>query len=249
MHALIAIMQRDYKELAGSNAFKIILAVALVITVALAVVISTVLSRQPWVGEAAAEPLLELITSLVAYFLPFIILMAFIWSFSSPSLVKEKVSGNIECLLATPVKPHALWAGKCLAVFIPGFGVATASLVLVLLAINLAVINPATGSFVLPAPVMVTGFLVNPMLLLCLLCFITLFSLSGNPDTAIAPSFILGFGLMMGIPLGVATGVIDLASWAFTLWYLAATIAAWLITAILAIFLSKEKIVLSSKGS
>lgn len=61
-------MQRDFKEIASSNAFKIILAVALVITVALAVVISIVLSRQAWIGETAAEPLLELIISLVAYF-------------------------------------------------------------------------------------------------------------------------------------------------------------------------------------
>lgn len=249
MQALIAIMQRDFKELRSSNAFRIILVVVLVITVAVAVIISILLSRQPWLGEAAAEPLLELVISLVAYFLPFIILLAFIWSFSSPLIVKEKVSGNIECLLATPVKPHALWVGKCLAVFLPGFVMATASLVLVLLVINLAVINPATGSFMLPPAVLVTGFITNPLLFLCLLCFITLFSLSNNPDTAIAPSFIVGFALMMGIPLGVATGAVDLASWTFTLYYLAATIVLCLVTAILATFLSKEKIVLSSKGS
>ena len=73
-----------------------------------------------------------------------------------------------------------------------------------------------------------------------------LFSLAGNPDIAIAPSFLLGFGLMMGIPLGIATGAINLASWTFTLWYLGGTVIA--LGAVCCFFrlLTKENIVLSS---
>jgi hypothetical protein len=81
-----------------------------------------------------------------------------------------------------------------------------------------------------------------------MLSFIVLFSLANNPDVAIAPSFLVGFGLMIGMPLGIMTGTINLASWAFSLWYLAATIVVWVIVLWLTRLLTKENIVLSSKG-
>jgi hypothetical protein len=93
-----------------------------------------------------------------------------------------------------------------------------------------------------------TSLVINPLLLLGLLLFIVLYSLAKNPDIAIAPSFIVGFGLMMGIPLGVATGVMNLASWSFCLWYLAGTAASWLVVLFFFRLLTKENIILSSKG-
>ena len=222
--------------------------VAGVTTVVGAVVISIVLSRQTWLAEEAARPLLELIICLVAYFLPFLILIAFIWTFASLPIIKEKINGNIECLLATPLSPRTLWAGKSLAIFLPGFGISVIATLLIVLAINLTVINPVAGYFVLPAPIMITSFIVNPLLFLGLLAFIVLFSLASNPDIAIAPSFIIGFGLMMGLPIGIATGAINLASWTFTLWYLAGTVIAWVVVGYFSRLLSKENIVLSSKG-
>jgi len=223
--------------------------VAAIITVAAAVGISIVLSRQAWLGEEVARPILELIISLVAYFLPLLILMAFIWAFATLPITKEKINGNIECLLATPLNPGSLWMGKCLAIFLPGFGISVIALLLVLLMLNLTTINPATGYFVLPIPALVTGFIINPMLFFGLLAFIVLFSLANNPDIAIAPSFIVGFGLMMGLPIGIATGAINLASWAFTLWYFVGTVIIWAVVGYLSRLLSKENIVLSSKGN
>ena len=139
--------------------------------------------------------------------------------------------------------------GKCLAIFLPGFGISVIALLLVLLMLNLTTINPATGYFVLPIPALITGFIINPMLFVGLLAFIVLFSLANNPDIAIAPSFIVGFGLMMGLPIGIATGAINLASWAFTLWYFVGTVIIWAVVGYLSRLLSKENIVLSSKGN
>jgi hypothetical protein len=53
---------------------------------------------------------------------------------------------------------------------------------------------------------------------------------------------------MIGIPLGVATGVINLASWSFSLWYLTGAIVIWTVVCCLLHLLTKENIVLSSKG-
>jgi hypothetical protein len=219
-----------------------------VITVAGAVAISIVLSRQTWLTEEAAKPLLELIIGFVAYFMPLLVLLSFIWTFASLPIIKEKINGNIECLLATPISPRALWIGKSLAILLPGFIISVITTLLVVLSVNLTVIKPTAGYFVLPSPVMLTGFLINPLLFFGLLAFMVLFSLASNPDIAIAPSFLMGFGLMMGLPIGIATGAIDLASWTFTLWYLVGTVIAWAIVGYFSRLLSKENIILSSKG-
>jgi len=242
------VLQRDLRELLRTNAFRILVLTFAVITIVIAVGASIALSRQDWLGEEAARPMLELIIGLIAYFLPLFVLIAFIWAFASLPIIKEKVNGNIECLLATPLSPKALWMGKSLAIFLPGFAISVIATVVVVLAVNFAAIIPATGDFVLPAPVLLIGFLINPLLFFGLLSFIVLFSLANNPDIAIAPSFLIGFGLMIGIMLGVATGAIDLASWSFTLYYLAGAIVVWAVVGYLTRLLTKEKIVLSSKG-
>jgi ABC-2 type transport system permease protein len=242
------ILNRDFRELRQSNAFRIIVIVSVLIVIAAATGISIVLGRQEWIGEASAKPGLELIVSLIAYFMPLLILISFIWSFATLPITREKINGNIECLLATPLTPRALWLGKCLAVFLPGYAVSVIAALLVLLAVNLIAIHPAAGCFILPVPALLTGFIINPLLFFGLLAFMVLFAIANNPEIALAPSFILGFGLMMGLPIGLATGTIDVASWAFTLWYLAGTAVVWAIVLYLSRLLNKENIVLSSKG-
>ena len=249
MGRMSVVFKRDFRELRQTSAFLIIIIVFTVITIITAVVVSIALSRQEWLQmEAVAKPILELIIGLIAYFLPLFILMTFIWAFASLPIIKEKVNGNIESLLATPLSPKEIWISKSLTIFLPGFAISVFSTLIVLLAVNFITIRPATGNFFLPAPLLLTSFLINPLLFFGLLLFIVLFSLANNPDIAIAPSFIVGFGLMIGIPLGVATGVINLASWSFSLWYLAGTVVIWAVVCCLSRLLTKENIVLSSKG-
>jgi hypothetical protein len=242
------VLQRDYRELRQTTAFKVMIIISALITIAGSIIVSLILGRQEWFRIEAAGPLLELILGITAYFLPLFILMAFIWAFASLPIVQEKVNGNLDCLLATPLGTKEIWIAKSLAVFLPAYLISAVATLIILLIVNFVTILPATGEFILPAPVLLMGFLINPLLFFGLLSFIVLFSMANNPDIAIAPSFILGFGLMIGIPLGLATGVINLASWSFTLWYLAGTLAVWIIIAYLSRLLTKENIVLSSKG-
>ena len=248
MRRISIVFHRDYRELRQSSAFLIISIIFAVITVAASVIIVILLRKQELLGETPAKPMLELIIGLIAYFLPLSVLMTFIWSFTFLTIIKEKVSGNIESLLATPLSPKEIWIGKSIAIFLPGYTISIISTLIILLTVNFFVIVPATGNFILPAPLLLISFLINPLLFLALLLFIVLFSLSNNPDIAIAPSFLVGFGLMIGIPLGVATGVINLASWSFTLWCLGGAIIFWAADCGLYRLLTKENIVLSSKG-
>jgi ABC-2 type transport system permease protein len=243
------IFQRDVREILKTRAFLIICILVFLITIAAAVITSVLLGRREWIGEAAARPLLELIIGLLSYFMPLFVLMVFIWGFSGLQIVKEKVDGITTSLIATTITPRQLWIGKSLAIFIPGYLMTIVSTMAVILSINLSVILPASGSFVFPLPLFLVSLIWNPMLLLATLMFIILFSLAGNPDIAIAPSFIVGFGLMMGIPIGMVLGGINIVSWDFSLWYLAGTAVFWIIVIILTRFLTKENMVLSSKGS
>jgi ABC-2 type transport system permease protein len=243
-----AILDRDFREIRQTNAFRILVIVAGALSIAAVAGLSIALVRQAWLEEAAARPWLELIISLVAYFLPFLILIAFIWAFASLPIIKEKINGNIECLLATPLNPRALWMGKSLAIFLPGFVISVIATLIVVLAVNVIAIGPATGYFVLPVPALLTGLVINPLLFFGLLAFIVLFSLANNPEIAIAPSFVVGFGLMMGLPLGIATGAVNLAAWTFALWYLVGAVIVWGVVGYLSRLLSRENIVLSSRG-
>jgi ABC-type Na+ efflux pump permease subunit len=175
--------------------------------------------------------------------------MAFVWAFASLPVIREKVNGNIECLLATPMSPAALWMGKCLAIFLPGSILSVVATIVVLLTINLVAINPAIAQFVLPAPAIVAGLFSGPLLLFAVLAFIVLFSLADNPDVAIAPSFIVGFGIMMGLPIGIAADAIDMTSWTFALWHSAGTVVVLTVVFFFSRMLTRQNIVLSSKGS
>jgi ABC-type transport system involved in multi-copper enzyme maturation permease subunit len=242
------VFYRDFRELRKTNAFLIISILFTVITVAASIIIVIALRKQELLGKEIARPMLELIISLIAYFLPLSVLMTFIWAFTFLTIIQEKVKGNIESLLATPLTPKEIWIGKSMAIFLPGYIISIISTLFILLAVNFIVIIPATGSFILPAPLLLTSFLISPLFFLALLLFIVLFSLANNPDIAIAPSFLIGFGLMIGIPLGIATGAINLVSWSFTLWCLGGAIILWAADFGFYRLLTKESIVLSSKG-
>lgn len=248
LRRMLLVVGRDWREMRSTAAFRITLALAAPVTAGASAGISVALRLQSWYGDAEARPALDLIVGLVAYFLPLFVLTAFIWAFASLPVVKEKANGNIECLLATPLGPRALWAGKGLAVFGPGYVIAAIGTAVVLLAVNLAAIRPGWDSIALPAPALATGLVINPLLFLAVLLFTILYSMAGNPDAAVAPSFIIGFGLMIGVPVGMATGAVDICSWPFALWSLAAAAAAWAVLLFLSRRLTRQNIVLSGRS-
>lgn len=248
MGRISTVIRRDFKELRQSSAFLIISIIFAVITVAASAIIIIVLPRTKFPGTEEARYVFGLIIGLIGYFTPVSILMTFIWTFTFSNIVKDKANGSIESLLATPLNPKEIWIAKSSAIFLPGYLMSCISTLIILLAINFFVIIPSTGSFILPIQLLLLVFIINPLLFLALLLFIVLFSLVNNPDIAIAPSFLIGFGLMIGIPLGIATGKINLVSWPFTFWCLAAAIILLAAICFLYRMLGKERIVLSSRG-
>jgi ABC-type transport system involved in multi-copper enzyme maturation permease subunit len=242
------IFKRDLREFIKTNSFIAVAIIFAVITVAAALITTILLNRQEWLSSPAAYPILKIIISLITYFLPFFVLITFIWVFSSLPVTKEKVNGVISSLMATPLSPGEILLGKSLAIFIPALIFSIISTLAVLITLNYAVVKPATGNFIFPLPALVTGLGSNSLLFFGLTLFIILVSLAGNPVLAIAPSFIIGFGLMIGIPLGVATGKVDISSWSFSLWYLGGVVLFSAVVLSFLRMLTRENIVMSEKG-
>lgn len=249
MKRVMLVFQRDFREIRSMTAFRIMVIIAAVITIGATAGISIAIHLQSWYGDPEAMPMLEFITGLIVYFIPLLVLIAFIWAFASYPVIREKVNGGIECLLATPLTPGTLLSGKSLAVFLPGYVLSLISLIVLILVINLAVFLPGWDMFVLPWPALILGLLVNPLFFFAILTLTIVLSLAGNPDSAVAPSLLTGFGLMIGMPLGLTAGAFDITSWSFTGWYLLVTVAAWAIVLFLVGRLTRQKIVLSAKGS
>ena len=130
----------------------------------------------------------------------------FLYSFSSFLLLSlnlfmemfiiEKVQGQIESLLSTPIKADQLWAGKCLAVFILVYPF----IVITLLAYILLWGYQITGYFVAPSiTVWLTGFVGGPLLAWGLLSFLGLISfLVSRVDVVQMVTFFMSFGAMFG---------------------------------------------------
>jgi len=252
MTGMGAVLQRDLKDLLRTNAFRIVAIVFTVLTIGAAVGASIGLSRWEFLEQqpaAITKPALEFIMGPIVYFLTFFALISFIWAFTTDAITKEKANGNIEALLATPLSPKAIWIGKSLAIFLPGFAIGVISSLIVVLAVNFAAIHPATGNFVLPAPVLFTGFVANPLLFLGLTLLIVLITLAYNPNTGTTLSMMLGWGMLIAMGALIPLGKINLTSWwPFTLCYLAAAIVLVAVVFYLSRLLTKEKVVLSSKG-
>jgi hypothetical protein len=241
---------RDLNDLTSGVAFRILSAVLLGLAAVLAA--GAVLLRLAPPGCAADSPGCPTPTMLIGtilYFATSLPFVSFLWVFAGAILMKEKATGHLETLLATPVSTTALWLAKTAVVALPGLVIAgvSSSLIVISLA-GVGLVRPDVAAFSIPAPLLVVCWLGNPILLSGLCAATIVLSMRASPDTAIVPSFAVGLGLMVAVPAGVAVRIFDLASWAFASAYLIAGGGQWLAALALARGLTRERIVLSSRA-
>jgi ABC-2 type transport system permease protein len=156
----------------------------------------------------------------------------------------DKVKRTLESLLATPLSLRQIWLGKSLAVTLPGTSIALLVSLLALLAMNLMLIVPNAGSFIMPNIIsLVTGLIIMPVMAFFVVSLVGFLQLiMTNPRIA---NFVF-IGIFLGIYLSTLTELA--ASWNFTFIYLIATIILIGLTHFIARFLTKERVILSSKG-
>ena len=180
----------------------------------------------------------------VAYTLPLVLTMLICSVFAAYAITMEKAKRTLESLLATPLSLRQIWLGKSLAVALPGVTIALLVSLLALLAMNLVIVVPTVGSFIMPDVLsLVTGFVIVPIVAFSVVALVSFLQLIMTNPAIANFAFI---GVFLGIYLAIITEWT--ASWDFSLIYLMATIFLVAVNLLLTRFLTKERIILSSKG-
>jgi len=187
---------------------------------------------------------LELYLGLVMYTTCLISLGVNLNSFAFQSMTREKSRGNIESLLATPLKVKDIWIAKSLAVFIPGLVLGEILTLIVLIAVNYIYFVPSIG-FLFNFWIAISSFLAVPLIYLCLSLLVHLIGLTGKPATGnvIVQVFLpIIISLMINLML---RHILDATSWPFTLANLGIAAAIAVTVIFLRPRLTRERIVLS----
>ena len=189
---------------------------------------------------------LELYLGLIMYLCCLIGVGISINVFTVPSMTKEKTRGNIESLLATPLKAKGIWLAKSLAIFLPGLVLGEVFTAIALVAINYIYIVPEIGFLITP-PIALSSFLMVPIMYLCLSLLAHLVGLTGAPQSGhVVVHAFLPAMLALAINLSGQTGL-GITSWLFTLTNLGIAVVLGIVVAFLYPRLTKERMVLSCR--
>jgi len=250
MNRMTVVLQNDMKDIVRSRQFLIIAIIVglIVMGATTGITIALRMWLDPGVAWEEAQPLLELFVGLTVNFVPLLVLFICMATWAIDPVAKEKARGPIESLLSTPLTGRGVWLGKSLAIFVPAYVMALVSTLLVLLVMNLAAIFPATQHFVLTPPQVLTGFFLLPLLMLAVMALGILFSLITNP--VVGQTILIFFGVVFMQVVAQLGARITwlLGSWDYALYNLAGAVLLGGIAFYLSRLLSKERIILSSKG-
>jgi ABC-2 type transport system permease protein len=187
---------------------------------------------------------LELYLSLIMYSTCLICLGINLNVFTFQSMTREKSRGNIESLLATPLKVKDIWIAKSLAVFIPGLVLGEVLTLITLVAVNYIYFVPRIG-FLFTPWIAISSFLAVPLIYLCLSLLAHLIGLTSKPVNGnVIVQIFLPVIMTLMINLTIHN-VLNAASWPFTVANLAVAAVIVIIIIFLLSRLTRERIVLS----
>jgi ABC-2 type transport system permease protein len=179
-----------------------------------------------------------------AYTQPLTLAMLFCTYLSAYAVILEKAKRTMESLLATPASLRQVWFGKNLAVALPSMLVTLLILVAAIVTLNLALIVPRTGTFIIPSIVpMLTVLIILPLLVLSVVSLVSVLQLTlSNPRLANFAFILVFFGFY------VLTVANSLVAWNFALIYLIALAILSAVNVLAGRLLTKERVVLTSKA-
>ena len=176
--------------------------------------------------------------------IPLVFNMLFSSFLSNYAVVTYKTKRVLESLLATPMSLYDVWFGKSLAITMSSVLISFGLSVIALVLMNTFFVVPLVGSFVWP-PVssMITGWVLVPIISILVTLAVTLFQLIlSNPRVANFAFMLIFLGVFI-IPT-----VAVLRSLNIEMIYLLLISGLVVLDLILSRFLTKERVVLSSKG-
>jgi|GEM_PF-547286 len=165
-------------------------------------------------------------------------------AFAFNSIIREKTSGTIESLLATPLRAESIWIARSIAIFIPGLVVGEFLGVLVMIILNYIYFIPEIG-FILNPWAALSSFIIVPLVFLALSLLSHLVGLTGKAASAnIIVQIFLPIFINIMINLSIHH-VLEITSWTFAAANFGVAAAIFIISVFLMSRLKKERIVLS----
>ena len=249
MKKIIVIVKKDLRETLRTKAFYGSMGIVIFVLVALAAGlgrnIGALIEQETSLAEIASA--IQPLVGTTAFTLSLMLMLLFCMYTNAYTLTMEKVKRSIESLLCTPLSLRQICLGKSLAVFLP-------SVILGLLftfggiaGINQLFIAPKIGHFVMPGAAPLAATLVTVPLIVFFLA-----SLMIEVQLIITNIRWINAAIM-GIIFGVGFGLSPVlrfgsASWNIVFISLGVAAALALVTIYLSRLVTKERIVLSSKG-
>ncbi len=166
--------------------------------------------------------------------------------FATYAVIIEKAKRNIESLMATPVSLNQIWMGKTLAVTLPSVVAALVISAIMYIVMSFFQVIPNTGRFITPSPLaIVTAVIIVPILIYTIVALILYLQLViTNPRIANFVFLAIFFLLFFGVNFLTGAGLnLD-----FSYIYLGVIVVCAVASYILSHYLTKERVILSSKG-
>lgn len=246
MRQAFIIARKDIKEALRSRSTYLYILVLLLIALPYYSGFRAVIQRLTEEGLSLAEvqAASQSFLTTVVYTLPLVLMMLLCSFFAAYAVIMDKAKRTLESLLATPASLRQVWLGKSLAVALPSIVITLLILLITVIVVNQVFVVPNLGVFLVPSALsLVAALLIIPVMTFFVVCIVNFLQLiMTNPRIA-------NFAFMAIFIVIYLTTITELAaSWDFSLIYLIVTILLAAVTLILGRFLSKEKVVLSSKG-
>ncbi len=252
-----AVCGRDLHELRATPAFRALAAAFAALAVGIAVgagfLVRSVLRGTADLDARAVDGIVKgvvggFLVDNALYAVTMLPYSLMVWVFAASLVMREKLSGNLETLLATPLSLAEIWLGKTLALAAASTVIGWSCGAVALVAAH-AVVAMGLSRFVpvVSAPGVVAAGLLNPLFFSGMCALIILIALVKDADASLLPSFLIGMGAMIGLPVAIGIGAITIGSWRFCLYQAGAAAALWVAVLVLLLGSRKERVVLSAR--
>lgn len=245
MNRTFILVRKDIKEAFASKSTLWYIIVLVIIAYPYFEAIKSMLDRLANQGATltAMTDAAQLTLDGMFFSLPMVLIMLSCSIFAAYAILLDKTKRSLESLLATPLSLRQLWVAKSLAVTLPSVVIGVGVSIILVIVLNIWVFLPTVGIIIPGVQSLVSGLILIPVLTFLTVGIVAFLQfVMTNPRYA---SLVFS-ALFIGIYLLTITGVA--ASWDFSLIYLVMIAALAIVNTILSRFLTKEKIVLSSKA-
>ncbi len=245
MNRMLVLLRKDLKDILTSRTTYTYLIIPIFLSLTYLAPAEKLISTLKNEGTSAAVIMSAAQSTVNGFFysLPLIIMMLICSVLASYAVVLDKSKRTIESLLATPLSLREIWIAKSLAVTIPAAVIGVVMSVIMVIVIEIISFVPNIG-IIVPSPLaLVTGIIIVPVLTFFVVSIVTCLQLIiTNPRLA---SLVFSI-LFLAVFFSTAVTQIGL-NLDFSLIYLIVIVILLGINYFLARFLTKERIVLSSK--